>query len=266
MQWHWHRERVCMPWRWHNHGMFWGCLVVNLLLVAWYLYTNTGRVFHNFHVIDQLAMISINAPGPLFADYFFYNISSKTIWLPLVATLAVVLFRGCDSWRQALVLLLVSVAVVALCDQASGVVKRVVERYRPSRDDDICYLLHYVNGYRGGRFGFVSSHAANCFGEAVWLSLLLRRHRANVALFVLATLVCYSRIYLGVHYPLDIVCGACLGIIVGAVAYVATARLMGAGGRERLSAGRGSLAVAWAVLGTVAAVAAVSAAGVFLPR
>lgn len=266
MQARWHRDKACTPWRWHNHGMFWGCLVVNLFLVAWYLYTNTGRVFHNFHVIDQLAMISINAPGPPFADYFFYNISSKAIWLPLVATLAVALFRGCVSRRQALALLLVSVAVVALCDQASGVVKRLVERYRPSRDDDICYLLHYVNGYRGGRFGFVSSHAANCFGEAVWLSLLVRRHRAGVPLFVLAELVCYSRIYLGVHYPLDIVCGACLGVIIGAAAYVATARLMGAGGRVAFSDRGSSMAVMWAVAGTVAAVAAVSAAGVFLPR
>lgn len=254
-----------MPWRWHNHWMFALCMVVNLFLVAWYLYTNTGQVFHNFHVIDQLAMLSINLPGPPIADYFFYNISSKTIWLPLIATVAVVMFRGSVNWRQALVLFLVSVAVVALCDQASGVVKRLVERYRPSRDTDINYLLHYVNNYRGGRFGFVSSHAANCFGEGVWLSLLIRRHRCNIALFALAVLVCYSRIYLGVHYPLDVVCGACLGMLIGALAYVATVRFIG-DSIHNFSTTTNSLAVAWAVVVTVAISAAISAAGIFLPR
>lgn len=254
-----------MPWRWHNHWMFPLCMVVNLFLVAWYLYTNTGQVFHNFHVIDELAMLSINNPGPPFADYFFYNISSKTIWLPLIGTITVLLCRGSVSRRQALVLFLVSVAVVVLCDQASGVVKRLVERYRPSRNEDICYLLHYVNGYRGGRFGFVSNHAANCFGEGVWLSLLIRRHRCNIALFALAVLVCYSRIYLGVHYPLDVVCGACLGILIGVLAYVATAKLLG-DNSPNFSTKANSIAVSWAVVATVAIIAAISAAGIFLPR
>ena len=131
----------------------------------------------------------------------FYNISSKLIWLPLILSVIWVVVSGSRDKKRAVLLIVASILVVVLCDQVSGIIKRLVERPRPSHNDNISFLLHYVNGYRGGRFGFVSSHAANCFGESVWLMLLLRNRKVKLTLFVFSLVVCYSRIYLGVHYP-----------------------------------------------------------------
>lgn len=208
-------------------GMHTLCMLLNILIALWFLRTRSGEVFYNLHVMDMLTMVSANFYGPEYADYLFYNLSSKLIWAPLIVSIVYVILKGSKNKRQAIVLILVSVAIVALCDQVSGIIKRAVERPRPSHNDEISYLLHYVNNYHGGRFGFVSSHAANCFGESVWLMLLLRRRAVSVALFSLSILICYSRIYLGVHYPLDVLAGACLGHIIGALVYVICVKFMG---------------------------------------
>ncbi len=222
-----HKNNATFSFGWLKPGMHALCMLLNIVIVLWFLRTRSGEVIHNIHVIDMLTMVGANFHGPKYADYLFYNLSSKLIWAPLIVSIIYVILKGSKNKRQAIVLILVSVAIVALCDQVSGVIKRVVERPRPSHNDEISYLLHYVNNYHGGRFGFVSSHAANCFGESVWLMLLLRRRAVNVVLFCFSILVCYSRIYLGVHYPVDVLAGAVLGNIIGALVYAICVKFMG---------------------------------------
>ena len=104
---------------------------------------------------------------------------------------------------------------ITLCDQiSSSFFKPLVARYRPSHDIEINAMLHYVNNYHGGRYGFMSSHAANAFGAALLGSKIIRKKYFTIFIFSLATLVAYSRIYLGVHFLGDVVCGAIVGITV----------------------------------------------------
>jgi undecaprenyl-diphosphatase len=96
----------------------------------------------------------------------------------------------------------------------------MVERPRPSHNPEMAGLVHIVNDYRGGQFGFVSSHAANFFGVATFLSSQFKNYKWSFVLLGWAALISYSRIYLGVHYPLDIICGAVLGAVIGIQCFV----------------------------------------------
>ena len=119
-----------------------------------------------------------------------------------------------------ILLLLFTALVFAFTDQISaGIIKPLVQRPRPSHDGSIMDQLHFVNDYHGGAYGFVSSHAANCFGLAVWVSCLYKRRSLVTAMMLYAVLNCYSRIYLGVHFPGDIICGTVLGILCGWLGY-----------------------------------------------
>ncbi len=110
--------------------------------------------------------------------------------------------------------------VIFLADRvSSGVFKPLFHRFRPSHEPTLEGLVHLVNGYAGGRYGFISSHAANTFGVATFLGLLMRSSRMTTVLFCWACLSSYSRIYLGVHYPFDILAGATWGCIAGTSVY-----------------------------------------------
>ena len=119
-----------------------------------------------------------------------------------------------------ILLLLFTALIFAFTDQISaGSIKPLVQRPRPSHDSSIMDQLHFVNDYHGGAYGFVSSHAANCFGLAVWVSSLYKRRSLVTAMMLYAVLNCYSRIYLGVHFLGDIICGTILGILCGWLGY-----------------------------------------------
>lgn len=123
----------------------------------------------------------------------------------LVAMLSVVLFF---------------LLVIGLCDHLSvAYIKPFVARLRPSFDPETKDLLHYFHGYRGGHHGFVSAHAANGFGVFVFFSMLFRRRMLTIALLFWVLMVCYSRIYLGVHFPGDLLGGALLGMVAGYLSY-----------------------------------------------
>lgn len=119
--------------------------------------------------------------------------------------------------------ILAVVVLIFLSDKISVYwFKEVFMRYRPCHNNDIAHLIHLVDGC-GGKYGFVSSHAANTFALAAFMGIILRKHFPKMLFWMLiwATVVSYSRIYLGVHYPADIVVGGMLGILIGyAVAFI----------------------------------------------
>ena len=110
--------------------------------------------------------------------------------------------------------------VILLCDQiSSGIFKELFERFRPSHEPTLEGVVRLVNEKRGGKFGFVSSHAANSFGLAMFTALLFRKWYFTLVVFVWALFNSYSRIYMGLHYPGDILGGLLLGILVGIFVY-----------------------------------------------
>lgn len=111
--------------------------------------------------------------------------------------------------------------VILICDRvSSGLFKPMFKRFRPAQDPEMMYLVDVINNYRGGKYGFISSHAANTFGIFSFTSLLFRKKEYTIAFLAWALISCYSRIYLGVHYLGDVICGALLGLIIGFSIYL----------------------------------------------
>ena len=182
--------------------------------------------------IDTEILLAINACHAPWADTLMWIISAKTTWIPLyVLLIALLVWRYRQpvpttvKWLQkvpaCVVMILTIVAAVGLADFiASGILKDWVARPRPSRVPELEGVLHLVNGYKSGRYGFVSSHAANTMACGLLFSLIWRKKITTISLMLWVVANCYSRMYLGVHYPLDILGGLIVGALVAIGAYV----------------------------------------------
>ena len=143
-------------------------------------------------------------------------VSDKYSWIPFYALLVVVIGIKL-RWRSLLLVIPITALLITISDQLSvHLFKNIFERCRPCHNINIQQFVHLVSGC-GGKFGFVSSHAANSFALALFTGLLLKKQIRFILLFMIAwaVLVSYSRIYNGVHYPADIIVGALLGLIIG---------------------------------------------------
>ena len=162
--------------------------------------------------LDSQLLLAINGLHNPYFDTFMYAYSGKWIWIPMYAALVYVLFRNL-SWRVALACLVGVALTITFADQiGASVIRPWVERLRPANlENPLSEYVHIVNGYRGGSYGFPSCHAANTFGLACFLGLLLRKRWLTVYMVFWALLTCYSRAYLGVHYPGDLLVGALVG-------------------------------------------------------
>jgi undecaprenyl-diphosphatase len=169
----------------------------------------------NFINLDEQLTIAINALHSPFFDVVMYNVSKTFIWIPFYALLIYFLFR--QYGKQAWLKLAFIVLLVFLVDQSSvHLFKNVFMRLRPCHNPDVAPFLHLVNGKCGGQYGFISSHAANTFGLATFLFFEMRsKYRWAGWLFLWSAIIAYSRIYLGVHYLGDVICGTLWGMIIG---------------------------------------------------
>ncbi len=168
--------------------------------------------------IDKELLLALNNSYPTFWNVIMFTISGKLIWIPFYAT---ILYLSIYHWKkQSWIIILGLILSIVFADQiASGLFKNLIQRPRPTHALDISHLVVVVNGYRGGNYGFVSSHASNSFVLAMLTSLLFRNRIYTISTFVWMFIVCYSRIYLGVHYPGDIIGGMLVGTLVASVIY-----------------------------------------------
>ena len=166
---------------------------------------------------DQNLLVQLNALHSSFFDGFMWLATDEISWIPLFVALLFSIYK--TKTREFFFILIAITLTVVVCDQVSGIFKDWIARPRPSREPAIMNSVHTINNYRGGRYGFFSSHAANTFGIAVLVSLIMKNKVLSIILLLWAALESYSRIYLGVHYPLDIMTGIVFGSLVGFFIY-----------------------------------------------
>ena len=177
--------------------------------------------------IDEKLLLAINGCHNDYFDHFMYLFSDRWIWVPMYVVILYVVIRN-FSFRKTVVCLIAIALTITIADQVgASLIRPIVERMRPSNPDNpISDLVHIVNNHRSGRYGFPSCHAANTFGLAFFVCFLFRRRWLTVFLMFWAVVTCYSRVYLGLHYPGDLFFGMILGLISATMVYLIMRKLI----------------------------------------
>lgn len=162
---------------------------------------------------DKQAMIFLNNLGSSTFDPFWILVSEKWFWIPLYVIFLYFLYKNFNKKSLFYILLFVALGITA-SDQIANIFKFGFERLRPCHDPSLEGLLREVKC--GGKFGFYSAHSSNSFFVATYLTILLGKKIKQLPyfLFVWAAIVAYSRVYLGMHFPGDIIVGAIMGILL----------------------------------------------------
>ena len=168
--------------------------------------------------IDTELFLFLNGLHVDWLDPVMTFISGKITWAPFYIVL---LFLVIKNYKKQSIIIIIGIILLIVCsDQvSSGIFKPIFERPRPCHNEAIKDLVYLPNGHCGGAYGFISSHACNTFALAAFLTLILKKYYKKIAyvMFIWATLVAYSRIYMGVHYPGDVIAGAAVGAIIGVI-------------------------------------------------
>ncbi|WP_028121351.1 phosphatase PAP2 family protein [Epilithonimonas tenax] len=165
---------------------------------------------------DQQLLLFLNGLGNAAFDPFWLTVTGKWFWIPFYAILLYLLYKSYPLKKLLFVLIFITIGIT-ISDQLAGIFKHGIERFRPCHTDALISHMRMV--ICGGNYGFYSSHASNSFFLFSFLTIMIgKKYRyLPYILFVWASIVSYSRIYLGVHFPFDIAFGAAVGFLLGGV-------------------------------------------------
>ena len=169
---------------------------------------------------DKQLLLWFNGSQSLYLDYLVRTLTNALTWVPFYVSLFYVVMKNNENVQKILLVL----AGAGLCVLIAGtiddtIVKPSVARWRPTHDPQIGLLVDIVDGYRGGRFGFFSAHASNTFSIAIFFWWVVRSRLLTTAMVLWSLTNCWTRLYLGVHYPGDILVGLCWGALTGSLVY-----------------------------------------------
>lgn len=170
---------------------------------------------------DKELLLTLNGSHSLFIDGLALVLTRAATWIPLYLSLIYLVIKNSENVRQIVSI----IGCAAMCAVLAGtlddtIVKPLVARFRPTHDAQIGILVDVVDGYRGGFYGFFSAHAANTFSLAIFFCWLVRDRFLSIMLVVWSLVNCWTRLYLGVHFPIDIVVGLLWGGIVGSFMFL----------------------------------------------
>ena len=168
--------------------------------------------------MDNTILFAINNCNNIFIDHVMLRASGTWTWSLMALAILLLIIKD-HSFKQTVLLFLGIVLCILFADQVtSTLIKPMVERLRPCQDPHIMYQLRSIGGVGRG-YSFPSSHAANNFAVITYLSLVFRHKITIILLYLWALLVCYSRVYLAMHFPSDVLAGALIGFLIGALVY-----------------------------------------------
>ncbi len=175
---------------------------------------------------DKQCLLFVNGSDSLYLDRVVKSLTNALTWIPLYLSLFYLVLKNNDNIKKVLFVLLGAGICVLLAGTVDDlIVKPTVARWRPTHDPEIGLLVDVVDGYRGGRYGFFSAHAANTFSIAIFFCWLVRSRLLSCSMILWSFTNCWTRLYLGVHFPGDILVGLTWGLIVGSIAYYIYVRL-----------------------------------------
>lgn len=177
--------------------------------------------FSKIQDMDMQVLSLFNGSDNIMLDQMVQILTSGLTWIPLYVMLFFVVMRNNETMGQIALVVGSAIFCVLFADGlVDGIIKQLVERWRPSNDPTFKYMVQVVDDIRPKGYSFCSAHAANTMSLAVFFSLLIRSKLLTITLVIWSLINCWTRLYLGVHYPSDILCGMIIGIIVGILVYL----------------------------------------------
>ena len=177
--------------------------------------------FSKIQDMDMQVLSLYNGSDNIMLDQMVQILTSGLTWIPLYVMLFFVVMRNNETMGQIALVVGSAIFCVLFADGlVDGIIKQLAERWRPSNDPTFKYMVQVVDDIRPKGYSFCSAHAANTMSLAVFFSLLIRSKMLTITLVIWSLINCWTRLYLGVHYPSDILCGMIIGIIVGILVYL----------------------------------------------
>lgn len=173
---------------------------------------------------DKELLVFLNGLGSENWDAFWMFITNQFSWLPLYVLFLVLIFKAL-GWKKGLALVLLTAVLVTFSDQLTVFIKNYTERLRPNRDPEINQIIRIVKNNKS--FSFLSGHATTSTAISLFMHLTLKKYyKYTILFFIWPILFAYSRIYIGVHFPIDVTAGALLGLLIGFVFYKLSLKLL----------------------------------------